>query len=106
MSKETFPKLNLIPAEEDLIGWDISVLVYTEMGFDASPCFAIVCVVFTPVFAVIGNGSGICTTSFFAVVIKDWLSAPKKDFVKLAMAVPIPLKKLPIFFQNIPLESE
>lgn len=54
MSRENLPKLNLSPAEDDLKGWDISVLVYTEMGFDESPCFAIVCVVFTPAFAVIG----------------------------------------------------
>ena len=69
MSREYLPKLNLSPAEDDLTGWDISVLVYTEMGFDESPCFAIVCVVFTPAFAVIGSGSGICVTSAFAVVI-------------------------------------
>ena len=106
MSKETFPKLNLIPAEEDLIGWDISVLVYTEMGFDAFPCFAIVCVVFMPVFAVIGNGSGICTTSFFCSCHKGLAFSTKKRFCEISNGCPNTLEKASYFFQNIPLESE
>ena len=41
MSREYLPKLNLSPAEDDLTGWDISVLVYTEMGFDESPLMSL-----------------------------------------------------------------
>ena len=62
-------------------------------------------VIFVPAFAVIGNGSGIYTTSFFAIVTVVVLPAPKFALIILDAAADAFLKALFASFHDDPVVS-
>ena len=78
------------------------IFAYTEIGFEVSPSFAIVCVIIVPVSKVIGSGSGRYCILVFEIVAYVELQAPNFLRANLEIDFPIFLKKLPIFFQNLP----